>query len=97
MVYEDETVVAFHTIHPVAPLHLLIVPRKHIPSVNVVAPEDEAILGHLFSVARTLAEEAGVAASGYRLITNTGPDGGQSVYHVHMHLLGGKHLPFRFE
>ncbi len=96
-VYEDEKVVAFHTTNPVAPVHLLIVPRKHIASVNVVAPEDEALLGHMFSVARQLADEAGVAYSGYRLITNTGPDGGQSVYHIHMHLLGGKHLPFRFE
>ncbi len=96
-VYEDGQVVAFHTINPVAPVHLLIVPRKHIASVNVVQPEDEALLGHLFSVARQLAEDTGVAHSGYRLITNTGPDGGQSVYHIHMHLIGGKHLPFRFE
>ncbi len=96
-VFEDQQVVAFHTINPVAPVHLLIVPRKHIPSVNVVEPGDEALLGHMFSVARHLADEAGVAHSGYRLITNTGPDGGQSVYHIHMHLIGGKHLPFRFE
>ncbi len=96
-VYEDETVVAFYTINPVAPVHLLIVPKKHIASVNVVQPEDEALLGHLFSVARQLADQAGVANSGYRLVTNTGPDGGQSVYHIHMHLIGGKHLPFRFE
>jgi histidine triad (HIT) family protein len=97
IVYEDETVVAFHTTNPVAPVHLLIVPRKHIDSVNAVAPGDECTLGHMFSVAHTLAVENGVAHSGYRLITNTGPDGGQSVYHIHMHLLGGKHLPFRFE
>ncbi len=96
-VYEDELVVSFHTVHPVAPVHLLIVPRKHIASVNVVSTEDEGLLGHMFSVARKLAEETGVAQSGYRLITNTGPDGGQSVYHIHMHLIGGKHLPFRFE
>ncbi len=97
IVYEDETVLAFQTIHPVAPVHLLVVPKKHIASVNEVDPEDEALLGHLFSVARRLADEAGVSHSGYRLITNTGPDGGQSVYHVHMHLIGGRHLPFRFE
>ena len=96
-VYEDETAVAFYTINPVAPVHLLIVPRKYIASVNMVEPEDEALLGHMFSVARQLADEAGVAHSGYRLITNTGPDGGQSVYHIHLHLIGGKHLPFRFE
>ncbi len=97
IVYEDETMVAFHTINPIAPVHLLIVPKKHIASVNVLEPEDEVIVGHMFSVARKLAEENGVAHSGYRLITNTGPDGGQSVYHIHMHLIGGKHLPFRFE
>ena len=97
IVYEDETVMAFHTINPVAPVHLLIVPKKHIASVNVVTSEDEDLLGHMFSVARQLAEETGVSHSGFRLITNTGPDGGQSVYHIHMHLIGGKHLPFRFE
>ena len=97
LVYEDELVAAFHTINPVAPVHLLIVPRKHIASVNHVTPEDESILGHMFSVARQLAEQAGIASSGYRLVTNTGPDGGQSVFHIHMHLIGGVHLPFRFD
>ena len=97
IVYEDETIVVFHTINPIAPVHLLIVPKKHIDSVNLVEPEDETLMGHMFSVARKLAEDTGVARTGYRLITNTGADGGQSVNHIHMHLIGGKHLPFRFE
>ena len=97
IVYEDESALAFHTLTPVAPVHLLIVPKKHIASVNDLQPEDEAVIGHLFSVGRMLAEQNGIAASGYRLVTNTGPDGGQSVYHLHVHLIGGRHLPFRFD
>lgn len=88
---------AFDTVHPVAPVHVLIVPKKHIPSVNELAVEDEAIIGHLFTVARRLADQLGVAHTGYRLVVNTGPDGGQSVFHIHMHLIGGRHLPFRFD
>jgi histidine triad (HIT) family protein len=94
IVYEDEMAIAFHTINPIAPVHLLVVPKKHIESVNTLQPEDETIIGHLFTMARTLAEREGIAQSGYRLIANTGPDGGQSVYHIHVHLRGGKRLPF---
>jgi histidine triad (HIT) family protein len=97
IVYEDESALAFHTLNPVAPVHLLIVPRKHIPSVNDLLPEDEAVVGHLFSVGKILAEQNGIAASGYRLVINTGPHGGQSVFHLHVHLIGGRHLPFRFD
>jgi len=97
IVYEDDTVIAFHTINPIAPVHLLIVPKRHIESVNTLLPEDEGIMGHLFTAARTLADHEGIAQAGYRLVTNTGPDGGQSVYHIHMHLIGGRHLPFRFD
>jgi len=97
IVYEDETVIAFHTINPVAPVHLLIVPKKHIDSVNTLRQEDETVIGHLFTIAHTLAEQEGIAQAGYRLITNTGADGGQSVYHIHMHLLGGRRLPFRLD
>jgi histidine triad (HIT) family protein len=92
--YEDETCIAFPTNRPVSPVHVLIVPKKHVSSVNELGEEDEAIMGHLFSVARRLAVEMGVAETGYRLVVNTGPDGGQSVYHIHMHLIGGRHLPF---
>jgi histidine triad (HIT) family protein len=94
--YQDEIVIAFQDIRPIAPVHLLILPRQHIDSVNQVEPENELILGHLFSVAHSLAVEYSVAQSGYRLVVNSGPDAGQSVYHLHMHLIGGRHLPFRF-
>jgi histidine triad (HIT) family protein len=91
-IYEDETVTAFHDINPAAPTHILIIPQKHIPSVNALEPEDEKTVGHLFTVGRKLAEEAGISESGYRLLINTGPDSRQVVYHLHLHLLGGRKL-----
>ena len=93
-VYEDELVTAFNDINPVAPTHILIIPNKHIPSVNALEPQDENTIGHLYTVGRKLAEDAGISTSGYRLITNTGPDGGQVVFHLHLHLLGGRKLGF---
>lgn len=92
IVYQDDLVTAFWDIHPLAPLHLLICPNKHIASVNDVSAVDEALMGHLFSVARRLAEQEGVAASGYRLIVNSGANSGQAVFHIHMHLLGGQRM-----
>jgi histidine triad (HIT) family protein len=92
IVYRDEQVTAFRDIHPVAPTHILIVPNKHIESVNALEPEDEPLMGHLFSIARQLAKEAGISQTGYRLITNTGADGGQSLYHLHFHLIGGQRM-----
>ena len=92
IVYKDEEIIAFRDIHPVAPTHLLIVPVKHIVSVNEVQPEDEAVMGRLFTVAKQLAEQAGIAESGYRLIVNTGAHGGQVVFHLHMHLMGGQRM-----
>lgn len=91
-VYEDESVVAFHDINPVAPIHILIVPKKHIPSTNDLKPEDENTIGYLFTTAKRIAGENGISESGYRLIVNTGPDGGQVVNHLHLHLLGGRKL-----
>jgi histidine triad (HIT) family protein len=88
-VYEDQRVTAFRDINPVAPTHILIVPNKHIASVNELTPDDEALVGHLFTTAKELAQQEGIAESGYRLIINTGPDGGQEVYHLHLHLIGG--------
>lgn len=90
--YQDEHVTAFRDINPQAPVHLLIIPNKHIVSLNEAAVEDQALLGHLLLTAATLAEQEGIAGSGYRLVTNTGPNGGQSVFHLHMHLLGGRKL-----
>lgn len=92
IVYRDGQVTAFRDIHPVAPTHILIVPNKHIESVNALESEDEQLIGHLFSVARQLANEAGISKSGYRLIVNEGPDGGQTIYHLHLHLIGGQRM-----
>lgn len=92
IVYQDELVTAFHDIHPVAPTHILIIPNKHIASVNQVEPEDEPALGRLFIVAQRLAAQEGLQTDGYRLIVNTGAHGGQIVSHLHMHLLGGQRM-----
>ena len=92
VVYGDEQVTAFRDIHPVAPTHILIVPNRHIESVNVLASEDEPLIGHLFTVAGQLADEEGISKGGYRLITNTGVNGGQTVLHLHLHLIGGQRM-----
>lgn len=92
ILFQDERVTAFRDISPRAPTHVLIIPNKVIPTVNDVTAEDEATLGHLFVVAAQIAREEGVAEDGYRLIINCGENGGQEVYHLHMHLLGGKRI-----
>ncbi|HLO32773.1 MAG TPA: histidine triad nucleotide-binding protein [Anaerolineales bacterium] len=92
IVYHDEQVTAFRDVHPVGPTHILIVPNKHIESVNTLEPEDEQLIGHLFIVARKLAAQEGIAMGGYRLITNTGPNGGQTIFHFHLHLIGGQRM-----
>jgi histidine triad (HIT) family protein len=92
MVYQDELVCAFRDIHPQAPVHILIVPNKTIVSVNDLQPSDEQIAGRMMLVAGRLAREHGIAEDGYRLIVNCNEDGGQTVYHLHMHLLGGRPL-----
>ena len=93
-VYADDRVTAFHDIHPVAPVHLLIVPNSHLASVNEMKSEDEALVGHMVNVARQLATQLGVDQTGYRLIINTGPHAGQAVYHLHLHLIGGQRMRF---
>lgn len=95
--YRDERLIAFQDARPIAPVHILIVPNEHIGSNNEVTDEHEGILGHMFVAARKLAKDFKVESSGYRLVVNTGPNAGQSVLHLHMHLIGGRHLPFRFE
>ena len=92
LLYQDDLVTAFRDIQPAAPVHILIVPNKHIPSMNEATPEDAALLGHLQLVAQQLAVKEGIDKKGYRLVTNTGDDGGQVVYHLHLHLMGGKKL-----
>lgn len=92
LVYEDDQVVAFPDIEPKAPTHFLIVPKKHVTSIAAMEPADELLLGHLFTIAKRLATENNIIESGFRTIVNTGPDAGQTVHHIHMHLLGGKWL-----
>ncbi|HVU13884.1 MAG TPA: histidine triad nucleotide-binding protein [Phototrophicaceae bacterium] len=92
IVYKDDQVTAFKDIHPQAPVHILIVPNKEIATVDDVAPEDEAMIGHMFIVAKQIAREQGISERGYRLLINCKGDGGQEVYHLHMHLLGGRNL-----
>jgi histidine triad (HIT) family protein len=92
ILYQDELVTAFRDIHPQAPTHILIVTNRVIPTTNDVQPEDELALGRLFTVAAKLATEAGIDESGYRIIVNCNRDAGQEVYHLHMHLLGGRRL-----
>lgn len=92
ILYQDDLVTAFRDINPRAPTHILIVPNVLIATVNDVEPEHELALGRLFTVARKLAADAGIAENGYRLIMNCNEHGGQEVYHIHMHLVGGKTL-----
>jgi histidine triad (HIT) family protein len=92
ILYQDDRVTAFRDINPQAPTHILIIPNKVIPTVNEVTPEDEATLGHLFVVAVQIARQEGVAENGYRLLVNCGRHAGQEVFHLHMHLFGGRPL-----
>lgn len=92
IVYEDDLVLAFKDIAPQAPTHILIIPKKEIATVNDVSPDDEQRLGRLLLVASKIAKEQGIDESGYRLIINVNEDGGQEVFHLHMHLLGGRSL-----
>ncbi len=92
IVYEDEKALAFRDIHPQAPVHILVIPKKPIAKIADMAAEDRELVGHLFFVAREIAEKEGL--SDYRLVVNNGPEAGQSVFHLHLHLLGGR--PFRW-
>jgi histidine triad (HIT) family protein len=92
IVYKDEQVTAFRDINPQAPVHILIIPNKEIATVNDVEAEDEQLIGHLFTAARRIAEQEGVAEDGYRLLVNCNRDAGQEVFHLHMHLFGGRRL-----
>ncbi len=92
IVYKDEQVTAFRDINPAAPTHILIVPNKAIPTVNDIQPEDEPVVGHMIYVAKLLAEQEGIAEDGYRLIFNCNKHGGQEVFHLHLHLIGGRPL-----
>ena len=91
-VFENEQVIAFHDIHPAAPVHLLIIPKKHIATLNDVDPGEWALIGEINRVAQLLAEEMGIADSGYRIVNNCNKDGGQEVFHLHYHLMGGARM-----
>jgi histidine triad (HIT) family protein len=90
LVHQDADVVAFEDIDPQAPMHLLVIPRKHVPTLNDLAPEDDALVGKLFRVAAKLARDRGVAESGWRAAVNVNRDANQLVFHVHVHILGGR-------
>ena len=90
IVYEDEEVVAFRDIHPQAPHHILVIPRRHIATINDADPEDATLIGKLTLTAQRVAKELGVAEEGYRLVMNCNGHGGQTVFHIHLHLLAGR-------
>ena len=92
IVYEDDECIAFRDIDPKAPVHILLVPRKEIPSLAQVTENDKTLLGHLMVKASEIAKAEGISDSGYRVVVNTNKEGGQEVYHIHMHILGGRQM-----
>lgn len=92
IVYEDDQIIAFNDINPQAPIHILIIPKEHFASLNEIPEEKESLLSILLFRARQIAEEQGIAQSGYRIVLNTQKDSGQEVFHIHFHLLGGRRM-----
>ena len=90
IIYEDDRAVAFEDITPQAPVHTLVIPKKHIATILDVTADDHGLVGHLFKVAATITKEKGIAEKGFRLVMNTNSDGGQTVFHIHLHILGGR-------
>jgi len=90
IVYEDDLSIAFHDVNPQAPTHILIVPKKHIPEIHSMAASDKELIGHLFLVARKIADEMGLDKNGYRMVINNGAGAGQTVFHIHLHILSGR-------
>ncbi|MBC2579247.1 histidine triad nucleotide-binding protein [Clostridium sp. DJ247] len=91
-VYEDDIVLSFKDISPAAPIHVLIIPKEHISSLNDISEENSKIIAHIFIIAKKIAKDLGLSENGYRIVTNCGEDGGQTVGHIHFHLLGGRSL-----
>lgn len=91
-VYEDEQVFAFRDINPQAPTHILVIPRRHIASLTDLEPDDSALMGHLLQTGARIARDEGLGEQGFRSVVNTGEHGGQSVFHIHLHILGGRQL-----
>jgi len=92
LLYEDEFVVAFEDINPQAPMHNLVIPKKHISTINDLTTDDEALLGKMYLVAKELAQQKGLADEGYRTVMNCGESAGQTVFHIHLHVLGGRNM-----
>ena len=95
ILYQDQMVTAFYDMRPITPVHLLVVPNRHLDSLNDMQAEDEIILGHMVKIAQVLANNHGLHKRGYRMVINTGSDAGQSVFHLHLHLIGGRPMPFK--
>jgi histidine triad (HIT) family protein len=92
ILYQDDLAVAFEDIAPQAPVHFLVIPRKHISTALDISPGDNALVGHLYQVANRIAAEKGIAKRGFRLVMNCNPEAGQAVYHIHLHVLGGRRM-----
>lgn len=92
IVYQDDNIIAFDDIHPRAPIHKLIIPRKHIATINDVAEHDQLLVGQMVYIAKQLAKENNIEQDGYRLVFNCNANAGQDVFHIHLHLLGGRHM-----
>jgi histidine triad (HIT) family protein len=91
IVYEDELAIAFRDVHPQAPVHILVIPKKPIPNLATAEPADQSLLGHLLVIVKQIANQEGLN-NGYRVVINTGDEGGQTVHHLHLHILGGRNL-----
>ncbi|HAM51222.1 MAG TPA: histidine triad nucleotide-binding protein [Nitrospiraceae bacterium] len=92
IVYEDGVALAFEDINPQAPVHTLIIPKKHIPTILDLKEEDNNLMTHLLTIAKRVAKDKGIAEKGFRIVTNCNPESGQAVYHIHFHVLGGRHM-----
>lgn len=92
VVYEDEKIIAFEDINPQAPYHILLVPKKHLATLLEISEEDKELIGHLFLIANQIAKDKGIAKRGFRVIVNCNEEGGQKIFHLHFHLLGGRRL-----
>ncbi len=90
IIYEDDAVTAFEDVNPQAPVHTLVVPKKHIPNIHSMSESDRELVGHLFFTARKIAEDKGLDAKGYRMVINNGQGAGQTVFHLHLHILSGR-------
>ncbi|MEN4011872.1 MAG: histidine triad nucleotide-binding protein [Chloroflexota bacterium] len=97
ILFADESVTAFNDIHPIAPVHILVVPNDHISGLDEVDESHQTLIGHMIVVAKNLANSNSLSETGYRLVINTGADAGQSIFHLHLHLIGGRRMPFRFQ